>query len=247
MVRELVFPYMASTVQKVMWLAYCSHQFFLSATSNTIPSLDNTFAEGRYWRYTFKSLPGAVALPAQFQAFAPPHTWKQGETERRYPPPFNQEFLALDYTVEHQTNFHQLVLPLAFEANYYLVVQPGPHASPVRFKSTIIRGLLENVVELSEDDPRPELMSEATIRDTRFDSLAGGPLLYEEKEQSWLDRSSPTLQEQVASKKRIKPRPGAAKGDATSLGWLVLLLVLLLLPIFLARRKKNVSSTKYTQ
>ncbi len=246
-VNEGDFPFIAGPVQKTLWLAYCSAAYFSALVSNLMPSfLDLSLAKDpALARVTFELFSGRGSLPRLFNEYAPGKYGAivNGElVQMPCPPPYDQEYLTFRYETEEITNHAGAFFPVRFRTEYFRpIVRAGKE--PVNGIVALQKGLLKTLQLVGGvGDLRPNFTSEAIVRDTRFPELAKAPVLaYRESQPTWLDRNSPTLNREIATKPRVQPRPGQ-RTHPTITGWLrwtfgALLGGLLLAPVFFAIRQ----------
>lgn len=245
-VSEGDFPFIAGPVQKTLWLAYCSTAYLSALVSNLMPSfLDLSLAkDAALARVSYELFSGRGSLPRLFNEYAPGKygTIVNGElVQVPCPPPYDREYLAFRYEAEEVTNRAGAFFPVRFRTEYFRPVVRADK-EPVNSVVAVEKGLLKTLQLVGVSDLRPNLTSEAIIRDTRFPELAKAPVLaYRESQPTWLDRNSPTLNREIASKPRAQPRTGQSMNPALTglLRWTfgAILGSLLLAPVFFAIRK----------
>jgi len=194
---EGIFPYKAGSIERLLWLAYCSRGYL---ATNDLPSMrDPLTSELQPLVKSSLRLSEPSGLIIGIDQFVPfIFGWRSTNLVMvRYPPPFDNGWVDFEYRVGSVSNIDGTYLPSSFSAGCFLIErQPVPK----RFCATSVTGWVEHAFLEDRKVGLPEISHDANVYDSRFTNAAGFALMYaEQKRAPWLDRSDPKLREAVQS------------------------------------------------
>lgn len=200
--KEASPPATSSTVQRLLWLAFCSAVHL--GTNASPASIRDPGNADRQPLWSAWQVSEHSKLPTHFNQACPGYAVKRQGTNATLAPyeaPFDQGWIDFEYRVTAITNAGVLPVPAAFLAGFYLPFGDGG-TGLVRTCVSSWTGWVTRAEELLEPIRPPELVDSANVVDHRFKTKTGSPLVYAERSGSnWLNRADPAVLD-VARRKR---------------------------------------------
>jgi len=212
------YPHADFLFGKVVWLAYCSGNFFRGDATTALPSLVGPPGEGDTMlsRANVMLDMGHTPLPGAVEFYDPgyrmvrlPQAGSSSSsmpTPLRHPPPYDSGYVNAHYKVNGWTNAGALIVPLQFTLNLFDLV-PSPSGTLILSRTHEIIGHTRTIAALHPKMPSsasflPRIPGRINVADLRFHRDASGILsptnclqpaqfLVIGPESGWLTRQEP--------------------------------------------------------